>query len=116
VSPKFQADYDLNCDIVYGVMRRESSIDFQTAHEAGFHGIEDPEVLLLTAQAGRILVTDDQKTMPKHFANFVLRHVSPGVIITPQSLEIRRAIEDLLLIWAASDAAEWRNMLEYLPL
>jgi hypothetical protein len=116
VRPLFQADYDLNCDIVSGVLRREPSVDFQTGHEAGFEGIEDPEVLWLAAQAGRILVTHDQKTMPKHFVNFVRRDISTGVIIVPQSLPVRDAIEELLLIWAASDAEEWRNVLEYLPL
>jgi hypothetical protein len=64
----------------------------------------------------RILVTHDQKTMPKHFVNFVRRDISTGVIIVPQSLPVRDAIEELLLIWAASDAEEWRNVLEYLPL
>jgi hypothetical protein len=54
--------------------------------------------------------------MPKHFANFVLQRVSPGVLIVPQSLEVRRAIEDVLLIWAASDAEQRQNVLDYLPL
>jgi predicted nuclease of predicted toxin-antitoxin system len=116
VRPRFQADYDLNCDIVSGVLRREPSIDFQTGHEAGFEGLDDPEILSQAARAGRILITHDQKTMPKHFADFVVRHASPGVLIVPQSVEVRSAIEDLLLIWAASDAEQWQNVLDYLPL
>ena len=116
VRPRFQADYDLNCDIVSGVLRREPSIDFRTGHAAGFEGIDDRDVLTRPADGVRILITHDQKTMPKHFANFVLQRVSPGVLIVPQSLEVRRAIEDVLLIWAASDAEQRQNVLDYLPL
>ncbi len=38
---KFQADADLNEDIVTGVLRRVPEIDFQTATEAGLIGIPD---------------------------------------------------------------------------
>jgi hypothetical protein len=38
------------------------------------------------------------------------------VFLVPQSLEISRAIDELLLIWLASEASEWENRLEWLPL
>ena len=47
---RFQADADLNAEIVAGVLRREPSIDFQTADEANFRRLADPEVLALAAQ------------------------------------------------------------------
>jgi hypothetical protein len=33
-----------------------------------------------------------------------------------QSLDIGTAIEELLLIWPASESSEWENRLEWLPL
>ena len=45
----FQADADLNHIIVKATLRREPSIDFQTAHAAGLVGVPDPEVLALAA-------------------------------------------------------------------
>jgi hypothetical protein len=36
---RFQADSDLNEDIVTGVIRREPRIDFQTANEASLRGL-----------------------------------------------------------------------------
>lgn len=39
-----------------------------------------------------------------------------GVFLIPQSLDIGIAIEELLLIWLASEAFEWENRLEWLPL
>jgi predicted nuclease of predicted toxin-antitoxin system len=102
-----QADADLNVEIVAGVLRREPSIDFQTADEANLRRVPDPEVLTLAAQEGRILVTHDRRTMPRPFADFTLHHSSPGVCIIAQTLRVRVAIEELLLVWAASERAEW---------
>jgi hypothetical protein len=42
---KFQADADLNEDIVTGVLRRVPEIDFQTATEAGLQALKDENVL-----------------------------------------------------------------------
>lgn len=113
---RFQADADLNAEIVAGVLRREPSIDFQTADEANLRQVPDPEVLTLAAQEGRILVTHDRRTMPRHFADFILHHSSPGVLIIAQTVSVRVAIEELLLVWAASESAEWRNLIVELPL
>jgi hypothetical protein len=49
-------------------------------------------------------------------SRFVERLSSPGVIIVSQELDIGSAIEDLLLIWAATDAEEWIEHLGFVPL
>jgi len=116
MSVRFQADADLNHIIVKATLRYEPSIDFQTAHVANLAGVEDPEVLAVAAQAGRTLVTHDRKTMPKHFAEFIGHTSSSGLIVIPQKLPIRAAVEDLLLIWMASEAEEWINKIQVLPL
>ena len=69
-----------------------------------------------TALFGRILISHDHKTMPAHFARFLQSHSSPGLLIVPQNLDIGAVIEDLLIIWAASEADEWRDKVGYLPL
>jgi hypothetical protein len=40
----------------------------------------------------------------------------PGVFIILQHLKIGAAIDELLLIWSASDSDEWINRILYLPL
>jgi hypothetical protein len=112
---RFQAD-DLNHIIIKATLRREPGIDFQTAHTADLAGVEDQEVLAVAAQAGRVLVTHDRKTMPTYFAEFIGRTSSSGVIVIPQKLPVRAAVEDLLLIWLASEAEEWVNRIQVLPL
>jgi hypothetical protein len=55
--------------------------------------------------------------MPAHFSAFrSAGQRSSGVFLVPQSLHIGTAIEELLLIWQASEASEWENRLEWLPL
>ena len=55
--------------------------------------------------------------MPAHFRAFknAGKH-SSGVFLIPQSLDIATAIDELLLIWLASEASEWEGRLEWLPL
>ena len=113
---RYQADADLNQAIVTGVLRREPTIDFQTAFAAGLEGVQDLEVLAISAQQGRILVSHDRKTMPSEFAEFIISNQSSGVIIVSRKLPIEVIIEELLLIWAASSAEEWVNRIAKLPL
>ena len=86
---RFQADADLNAEIVAGVLRREPGIDFQTADEARLRGLLDPEVLALAAQENRILVTHDRRTMPRHFADYLLH----PQLRTPDLPDLLQALE-----------------------
>jgi hypothetical protein len=54
--------------------------------------------------------------MPEHFADFILQHTSPGVFIISQHLGVRIAIDELILIWEASEDKEWVNRIVELPL
>jgi Domain of unknown function (DUF5615) len=114
--PRFQADADLNHKIVRGIRRRQPAVDFQSAELGGMIGLPDADVLVKAAATGRILVSHDVRTMPVHFARLLQSCSSPGLILISQDLDIGAAIEDLLVIWRASNAEEWRDRLDYLPL
>jgi hypothetical protein len=113
---RFQADADLHQMIVTALVRREPRVDFQTATAAGLAGLLDPHVLERATTAGRVLVSHDQSTMPQHFAAFIQNQQSAGLLIVPQQLPYAVVVEELLLIWAASEAEEWINRIAYLPL
>ena len=53
--------------------------------------------------------------MPAHFARFVTQATSAGLLIVSQTLDIREAIEQVLLVWVASDGEEWVNRIIFLP-
>ena len=112
---RFLADADFNQKIVTGLRRREPSLDFLSAIDGGVVGIADPDVLSIAAELGRILVSHDRKTMPRHFARFRETRLTPGLIVLSQDLEIGVAIEELLLIWVATEAEEWVDHLGFVP-
>ena len=116
MKPRFQADADFNQNIVRALRRRQPEIDFQSADDAGLRGLDDSGVLAIVAPEGRILVTHDRHTMPQHFADFVTARHSPGVFLLSQSLPISLAVEELLLVWEASEAEEWIDTIQALPL
>ena len=113
---RFLADANLDQRIVRGVKRLASGIDFVDANRAGLRGISDPEVVKLAADQNRVLVSHDCKTLPRYFGEFTLERTSPGVILLRQDLPLKVAIEDLHLIWEASQQVDYENMLIWLPL
>ncbi len=113
---RYQADADLNGIILLAAVRREPAMDFQTAIAAGFAHLQDLEVLAIAAKEGRILVTHDQRTMPRHFADFIGKNKSSGVLVVPQHVPTPVVVENLLLIWNATEAEEWINRICFLPL
>jgi len=113
---KFLADENLRRAIVQGLRRREPFASFTQAYEAGATGKDDLTVLRIAAEQNRILVSQDLRTMPGHFRAFVAKQASPGVILIPQNLPVSTAIEQLVMIWLASEAEEWLNQIRFLPL
>ena len=114
---RFQADADFNRHIVKGVRLGEPAIDFQTAEAAGLTGLLDPQVIEKAALDDRILVSHDKRTMIMHFGQFLSTGKdSPGLFIVTQQTALAAAIDDLVLIWHASDPDEWKNRFVYVPL
>lgn len=110
----FQADEDLETQIIKGLRRRQSLIEFDTIPSAGLRGKPDLAILAFSAEQGRILVSHDLKTMPAHFATFLAgdQH-SSGLILIPRTVSIAPAIDDLYLIWEVTTPEYWRDRLIY---
>ena len=113
----YLADANLHYGIVLGLRKREPLLDIMSANDADLTGIDDQQVLATAARLNRILVTSDRKTMPTEFGVFMARsRSSPGVFLISQRLPIAAAIDELLLIWAASVPLDWQDRLCSLPL
>jgi len=54
--------------------------------------------------------------MPAHFAEYLATANSSGVILLREAISLAVAIEELVLIWTASEAEEWINRLAWIPL
>jgi len=78
--------------------RQRPPLDIQAAKAANILGLDDLQVL---AAAARIPVSHDRETMPGYFREFIMRSDSEGLSIVSQTVEIREATEQILLIWAS---------------
>lgn len=113
---RFLADANFNRKIVRGLLIREPAIDFERPEPIIPEKTPDPQVLDLAQFLRRVLVTHDVTTMPGWFQECVEERRCAGLILVPEKLPIRDAIEDLLLIWHATEAEEWVNQMLRLPL
>ena len=80
-------------------------------------GTSDPDILLWCEANGFTLVTSNRRSMPGHLQAHLAagRHV-PGILVLPPDMTIGVVLEQLLLVWGASEAEEYRDLLLYLPL
>ena len=108
-------DYDFHGPIIRGLLLRQPLIDFQTGHDAELEGRDDSYVLAYAAREGRLLVSHDRRTMPYHFAEFIQIQTSPGVFLLSQRFNFAKVVDDIVLIWAASEVEEWINNISKLP-
>ncbi len=115
MSFRFQADADLNPEIQFGLRRKEPSIDFRNALGVIADGTPDPEVLRIAAGDGRVLVTRDIKTMPRHFEQFIAEDGSPGLILIPSPGSLGEVIEGILFVWLYWTEDELRDQKRWLP-
>ena len=112
---QFYADVHVPAPIV--IQLRVRGVDVSYATELGHERKTDEELLILSTSMGRILITQDvgfrvmaedwQRT-GRTFAGLVFAHqlrVSYGQMVA-----------DLELIANASDASDWLNYIEQLPL
>lgn len=117
---RFLADQDFREAIVIGLQRRRPEINIRLVKEIGLLHRPDPEILEYAREQGRMLLTHDKRTMPKHLDDLLLTlppgDHHPGGFLVPQRMATGRAIEELLLIWEASEPEEWQDRFTFLPL
>jgi predicted nuclease of predicted toxin-antitoxin system len=117
VTIRFLADEDLHTGIIDGLRLREPAIDILDVKRTGLRGTRDPALLDLAAEQDRLLITHDRGTMPHFFRERIsLGKSTPGMFLVSQQDAIGEIVESLLLVWAASQAEEWQNLIAYLPL
>jgi len=114
----FFFDEDLNRNIVRGLLRRVETLNHSSVHEAGMLGHTDEDVLDRAHEMSQVVVSHDVNTM---IAALRRRQdggrPTSGLILVPQSLSVRTAIEDLELICRASDPQDWVDgTVVFLPL
>jgi len=64
-----------------------------------------------------LLVTSNRSSMPVHLRDHLATgHHVPGILVLNPDMTLGETLDELLLIWGASEAEEYRDLLLYLPL
>ena len=79
-------------------------------------GTLDPEILLWCEANDFSLVTKNRRSMPTHLRDHLTmgRHVRGIFILNPKQT-IGETVEELVIIWTASEAGEYLDQVVYLP-
>jgi len=116
---RYLIDESVRLSVVAGLRRAEPAIDVWRVGQSGMppFGALDPEILAFCEKERRMLVSLDRASIPVHAAahHATGRHTS-GMLLVTRRCSLRQLIDDLLLIWTASEAEEWPDTIHYLPL
>src|SRR5262245_48077893 len=107
---RFLFDEDTDPDLIDALLRREPAVD---ALRVGWDGAPptgtlDPDLLIAAEALGRMVVSNDKKTMPGHLAaHFAAGRHTHGVALLRQGFSFSAYVDDLLMLWTGSEAEEW---------
>jgi len=81
------------------------------------YGCPDSAILEWIEEKGYILVSQNRRTMPIHLQEHLAqgKHI-PGMLLLKKQISTGELIEELLLIWSASEPVEYQDHIRYLPL
>jgi len=114
---KLLADENLDGRITRGLLRREPTLDIVRVQDVGLAETEDPTVLAWAAEAGRVPLTHDVRTIPSYAGQRVAAHQPmPGVFEVSHTMPLGQAIEEILVLAECSEEGDWEGQVIFLPL
>ncbi len=117
-SPRYLFDEDVPGPLTSALRSQFPGMDILCVGESGAppRGTLDLDVLLAAEALGRMVLTRDRKTMKQHLQDhFDAGHHTWGVLMMRNGFSLQRFVQEIALIWAASDADEWRDVTHYIP-
>ena len=116
---RFLIDENLAPYIKTALLRYDTDIDVARVGDEGILplGSLDPDILRYVESTQRFLVTDNRRSIPIHLeAHWATGGHIWGVGWVRPQIGVRHLAEELYLIWSASEAEEWLDRVEWLPL
>src|SRR5262249_56009197 len=102
---------------VRGVLVRQVDLAVGRGQDVGLSGTDDPEILTWAAENNRILLTHDRASMSDHaYERVAAGQGMAGVFILNDRFPVGQAIEEILLLAACSEQAEWSGRAVHVPL
>ena len=116
-TPGYLADENFNGRILRALLRRIEHLDVLRAQDTTHGGCDDPTLLQVAADLGRVVLTHDIATLVGHAHDRVLQgQPMPGVIALRSNHPIGALIDDLELLILASEPGELENLVLFVPL
>lgn len=115
---RFLLDENLSKQIKFAVLRINPSISILCVgdQEAPSFGTLDPGLLIYTEESQRLLVTDNRKSMPEHLeTHWSTGRKIWGLFWVRPKTSIGQLAENIYLVWEASEAEEWINVINWIP-
>jgi hypothetical protein len=116
---RFLLDENLSPRLLPALRRYDATLDILRVGDEGAPplGTSDSDILKYLESAQRVLITDNRSTMPAH----VREHLSDGrhhwgVFRTRPRTTLYEIIEEMVLLWEASEAEEWVDWEDWIPL
>ncbi len=119
MKPKFLLDEDVDPSIQRQLRRRDKRIDVIRIGDVDTlpKGVTDAQILVWAGENDYIVVTKDRSTMPSHIREHMSRRKEfAGLLWLRPQIGIGQIVEELHLIWAASEMEDYRGQAIYIPL
>ena len=115
---RFLVDECLPNSLAEGLRRHIAGVDVRQVGDADApaKGASDPDLLDFCERERLLLITADRATMP----DFVARHLGRGghtwgVFIVGPDSSLSLILDELSIVYEASEDSEWTDVLQYLP-
>jgi Domain of unknown function (DUF5615) len=119
VKVRFLLDENESPRLKAGLLRLNPTIDVLRVGDPGAPDLEtsDSDILRYLEVAQRLLVSSNRKTMPAHVeAQLAGGGRFWGLLWVRRGTPLGLVARELLLIWEASEAEEWLDRQDWLPL
>jgi hypothetical protein len=116
---RYLLDENVDSALRSALLKREPEIIVWKVGDPGgpSKGTKDPEVLDWCEMNSFLLITNNRASMPNHLADHIRKggHI-PEIFQLNPNMNFGETVEELLLIWGASEPDEYRDLIIYLPL
>ena len=116
---RYLVDENLSSRVVATIQRHYPALDVLRVGDADApaFGTLDPDLLRWLETHQRVLVTDNRKSMPGHVAD----HIADGgqhwgIFMVSKDVPLRTLADTLYVYWDVTDAEQWIDSMEWLPI
>jgi hypothetical protein len=79
-------------------------------------GTKDPDLLIAAEALGRVLATNDRRTMSRHLvAHYAAGRHTAGVMLMREGFPLAGYVQAILQYWNTTTADEWIDRTVYIP-